>query len=224
MFKELLGKKYDDYLSFIRRSMIQDQIVSRGVKDRRVLAAMDKVCRHCFVPEDLVTRAYEDYPMPIGRGQTISQPYIVALMSELLELKGSERVLEIGTGSGYQTAVLAELAAEVYTVELFPDLAADAAGKLKQLGCANIKFRTGSGTAGWPEHAPYDAIIVTCAARSVPPALLEQLKEGGRLVLPVGEEGGQDLKQLIKTSSGITEKSVCAVRFVPLLNVLPPEQ
>ncbi len=223
MFKELLGKKYDDYLGFIRRSMIQDQIVSRGVKDRRVLAAMHKVCRHCFVPEDLVTRAYEDYPMPIGRGQTISQPYIVALMSELLELKGAERVLEIGTGSGYQTAVLAELAAEVYTMELFPDLAADAARKLKGLGYTSIKFNTGSGTAGWPEHAPYDAIIVTCAAKAVPPALLEQLKEGGRLVIPVGEEGRQDLKQLTKTSSGITENSVCAVRFVPLLDVLPPE-
>lgn len=224
MFKELLGKKYDDYLGFIRRSMIQDQITSRGVKDQRVLAAMDKVCRHCFVPEDLVTRAYEDYPMPIGRGQTISQPYIVALMSELLELKGTERVLEIGTGSGYQAAVLAELATEVYTVELFPDLAADAAGKLKKQGYANIHFHTGSGAAGWPGHAPYDGIIVTCAARSVPQALLEQLKEGGRLVIPVGEEGAQDLKQLIKTSSGITEKSVCAVRFVPLLQAPPPEQ
>jgi protein-L-isoaspartate(D-aspartate) O-methyltransferase len=174
------------------------------------------------VPEDLVTRAYEDYPMPIGRGQTISQPYIVALMSELLELKGPERVLEIGTGSGYQAAVLAELAAEVYTVELFPDLAADACWKLKKLGYANIKFKTGSGTAGWPEHAPYDGLIVTCAAASVPPALVEQLKEGGRLVIPLGE-GEQELKLMTKTSSGITEKNICAVRFVPLLASLPPQ-
>lgn len=223
MFKELLGKKYDDYLGFIRRSMIQDQIVSRGVKDPRVLAAMEKVCRHCFVPEDLVTRAYEDYPMPIGRGQTISQPYIVALMSELLALKGPERVLEIGTGSGYQAAVLAELAAEVYTVELFADLAADARLKLSKLGCSNIKFHTGSGTAGWPEHAPYDGIIVTCAAASVPQALLDQLKEGGRLVIPVGE-GEQELKLITKTSSGSTAKNVCSVRFVPLLNSLPAKQ
>lgn len=223
MFKELLGKKYDDYLGFIRRSMIQDQIAARGVKDPRVLAAMDKVCRHCFVPEDLVTRAYEDYPMPIGRGQAISQPYIVALMSELLDLKGTERVLEIGTGSGYQAAVLAELAAEVYTVELFPDLSAGACAKLKKLGYANIRFKTGSGAAGWPEHAPYDAIIVTCAARSVPTALLEQLKEGGRLVIPVGE-GEQELRLLVKTSQGITEKAGIAVRFVPLLDSLPSQQ
>src|ERR1035437_9794926 len=118
MFKEILGRKYDAYLGFIRKKMIADQIEARGVKDPRVLAAMEKVCRHCFVPEDLVTRAYEDYPLPISRGQTVSQPYIVALMSELLELKGGERVLEIGTGSGYQTAVLAELACEVFTVEL----------------------------------------------------------------------------------------------------------
>ncbi len=220
MFKELLDKKYDDYLGFIRRSMIQDQIVSRGVKNGRVLAAMDKVCRHCFVPEDLVTRAYEDYPMPIGRGQTISQPYIVALMSELMDLKGPERVLEIGTGSGYQAAVLAELAAEVCTVELFPDLAAEARRKLEGLGYANIKFNTANGTAGWAEHAPYDAIIVTCAAGSVPPALLAQLKEGGRLVIPVGE-GDQELKLITKTSSGNKEKNICAVRFVPLLNSLP---
>lgn len=223
MFKELIGKRYDDYLGFIRGQMIQDQIVSRGVKDPRVLAAMDKVCRHCFVPKDLVTRAYEDYPMPIGRGQTISQPYIVALMSELLKLKGAERVLEIGTGSGYQAAVLAELAAEVYTVELFPDLAADACRKLKKLGYANIKFSTGSGAAGWPEHAPYDGIIVTCAAKNVPAALLEQLKEGGRLVIPVGE-GEQELKLLTKTSSGVTETTITAVRFVPMLDSLPAQQ
>lgn len=220
MFKELLGKRYDDYLGFIRGQMIQDQIVSRGVKDARVLAAMDKVCRHCFVPEDLVTRAYEDYPMPIGHGQTISQPYIVALMSELPGLKGPERVLEIGTGSGYQAAVLAELAAEVFTVELFPDLAEAAKQKLGKLGYGNINFLTGSGAAGWAEHAPYDAIIVTCAAASVPPALLEQLKPGGRLVIPVGE-GGQELRLITKTASGVTEKNICAVRFVPLLQALP---
>jgi len=218
MFKEMLGKRYDDYLDFIRAQMIKDQIVSRGVKDQRVLAVMNKVCRHCFVPEDLVTRAYEDYPMPIGRGQTISQPYIVALMSELLELKGTERVLEIGTGTGYQTAVLAELAAEVCTVELFPDLAEAAGGKLQKLGYANIKFRTGSGAEGWPEHAPYDGIMVTCAAKSVPPALLEQLKEGGRLVIPLEEtDEFQSLKLVTKIKGKPDIRQIAQVRFVPML-------
>lgn len=221
MFKEILGKKYDSYLGFIRAQMIKDQIVSRGVKDQRVLAAMHKVCRHCFVTEDMVSRAYDDYPMPIAEGQTISQPYIVALMSELLALKGTERVLEIGTGSGYQAAVLAELAAEVCTVEIFPDLAAAAEQKLRKLGYANIKFKTGSGTAGWQEHAPYDAIIVTCAAKSVPPALTGQLKEGGRLVIPVGE-GAQDLELITKTPAGLKKETVCQVRFVPMLDAVTP--
>ena len=216
MFKEILGKKYDAYLGFIRRQMIKDQIEARGVKDPRVLAAMEKVCRHCFVTEDMVSRAYEDYPLPIAREQTISQPYIVALMSELLALKGGERVLEIGTGSGYQTAVLAELAAETYTVELFPDLAEQARARLEKLGCGKIKFKTGDGAEGWPEHAPYDAIIVTCAAKELPPALPAQLKIGGRLVIPAGE-GAQELKLLTKTAAGLEEKTVCAVRFVPLL-------
>jgi len=223
MFKELLGKKYDDYLAFIRAQMIKDQIVSRGVKDQRVLAAMHKVCRHCFVPEDLVTRAYEDYPMPIENGQTISQPYIVALMSELLGLDGTERVLEIGTGTGYQTAVLAELAAGVDTIELFPDLAGESKAKLDKLGYRNINFRTANGAAGWPERAPYAAIIVTCAAKNAPPALLEQLKEGGRLVIPVGE-GEQELKLITKTASGFTEEAVCSVRFVPMLDALPAQK
>jgi protein-L-isoaspartate(D-aspartate) O-methyltransferase len=216
MFRELLGPKYDAYLGFIRRTMIKDQIEERGVKDTRVLAAMDKVCRHCFAPEDLVTRAYEDYPLPINRGQTISQPYIVALMSELAGLKGGERVLEIGTGSGYQAAVLAELAAEVDTIEIYPDLAEGAKARLAKLGYRNINFRTGDGAAGWPERAPYDAIVVTCAAAAVPPALAAQLKEGGRLVIPVGG-GSQDLKLLTRTPAGLQEKSLCAVSFVPLL-------
>ena len=198
--------------------MIKDQIEKRGVKDPRVLAAMEKVCRHCFVTEDMVSRAYEDYPLPIDRGQTISQPYIVAFMSEQLGLKGGERVLEIGTGSGYQTAVLAELAAEVYTVEFFPDLAEAAGAKLAKLGYANIKFRTGDGAPGWPEKAPYDAIMVTCAAAQLPAALPLQLKEGGRLVIPIGAEGSHDLKLITRTASGLRERSVCAVRFVPMLS------
>ena len=203
MFKEILGRKYDAYLGFIRKKMIADQIEARGVKDPRVLAAMEKVCRHCFVPEDLVTRAYEDYPLPIGLGQTVSQPYIVALMSELLDLKGGETVLEIGTGSGYQTAVLAELAAKVNTVEFLPDLSREARVKLEKLGYRNI------------------AIIATCAAAAVPRALTDQLKEGGRLVIPAGPEGVQTLKLLRKTAGEISEKDICQVRFVPLLT--PPD-
>jgi len=216
VIQKILGQHYDAYLGFIRRQMIKDQIEARGVKDPRVLAAMDKVCRHCFVTEDMVTRAYEDYPLPIAGGQTISQPYIVALMSELLELKGGERVLEIGTGSGYQTAVLSELAAEVRTVELLPELSAAAREKLAGLGRKNIKFRVGDGAAGWPEEAPFDAIVVTCAAREVPPALGQQLKEGGRLVVPVGV-GTQDLRLIRKTPAGLETTSVCSVRFVPLV-------
>ena len=216
MIDKILRPKYDAYLGFIRKQMIKDQIEARGVKDPRVLAAMDKVCRHCFVTEDMVSRAYEDYPLPLARGQTISQPYIVALMSELLALKGGERVLEIGTGSGYQTAVLAELGAETHTVEIYPDLAEHARAKLEKLGYVNIKFKTGDGSKGWPEHAPYDAIIVTCAPKELPPALAAQLKEGGRLVVPVGEEP-QELKLMTKIADGLEEKAICSVRFVPLL-------
>jgi protein-L-isoaspartate(D-aspartate) O-methyltransferase len=212
---KLLGPKYDAYLGFIRRQMIKDQIEARGVKDPRVLAAMDKVCRHCFVTPDLVTRAYEDYPLPIAGQQTISQPYIVALMSELAGLRGGEKVLEVGTGSGYQAAVLAELAGEVCTVELLPELAAEAAARLAGLGYKNIRFKTADGAAGWPEAGPFDAIVVTCAARAVPPALPAQLKEGGRLVIPVGA-GEQDLRLLTKTAGGLEDKFVCSVRFVPL--------
>jgi protein-L-isoaspartate(D-aspartate) O-methyltransferase len=216
MFQEILGKKYDAYLAFIRGQMIKDQIEARGVKDARVLAAMRKVCRHCFVTEDMVSRAYEDYPLPTLLGQTISQPYIVALMSELLGLAGGERVLEVGTGSGYQTAVLAELAAEVDTVEILPELAADARAKLGKLGYTNINFRTGDGAAGWPERAPYDAVMVTCAAAAVPPELLKQLKPGGRLVIPVGGDGGQDLLLLTRTAAGHETRTAGQVRFVPM--------
>ncbi|MDD2804130.1 MAG: protein-L-isoaspartate(D-aspartate) O-methyltransferase [Elusimicrobiales bacterium] len=216
MIDKLLGPKYDAYVGFIRRQMIKDQIEARGIKDLRVLAAMDKVCRHCFVPEGMATRAYDDYPMPIERGQTVSQPYIVALMSELLALKGGEKVLEIGTGSGYQTAVLSELAAEVRTVEFFPDLADTAKARLEKLGYKNIFYRTGDGAAGWPEAGPYDAILVTCAPADVPPALPEQLKEGGRLVIPVGPEP-QELLLVKKTAAGLERSAVCSVRFVPML-------
>ncbi len=217
MYQELLGKKYGDYLSFIRRQMIKDQIEARGVKDARVLAAMDKVCRHCFVTDDMVSRAYEDYPLPSACGQTISQPYIVALMSELLELKGGEKVLEIGTGAGYQTAVLSELGAAVFTVEIFPELARSAEEKLGKLGYTGINFRNGDGAEGWAEHAPYDRVLMTCAAPELPPALAAQLAEGGRLVMPVGGPGGQRLTVFTKSGGAMNSRAVCDVAFVPLL-------
>ena len=216
MIDRLLGPKYDAYLGFIRRQMIKDQIEARGVRDQRVLAAMDKVCRHCFVTEDMVSRAYEDYPLPIARDQTISQPYIVALMSELAGLKGGERVLEVGTGSGYQAAVLAELSGQVFTVEILPELADSARARLQKQGYSNISFRTGDGAAGWPDEAPFDAILVTCAAPEIPQALAAQLKEGGRLVVPLGGES-QELELAVKKDGSLQRRGVCAVRFVPLL-------
>lgn len=216
MIERLLGPKYDAYLAFIRRQMIKDQVEARGVRDARVLAALDKVARHKFVPEDLVSRAYEDYPLPLGRGQTVSQPYIVALMSELAGLAGGEKVLEIGTGSGYQTAVLAELAATVRTVELFPDLSASARARLEKQGYTNILYRCGDGAAGWPEEGPYDAIVVTCAPAAVPPALASQLKEGGRLVIPVGVEP-QELLLGVKKNGELETRTAAQVRFVPML-------
>ncbi len=216
MYPEILGKKYGDYLAFIRRAMIKEQIEARGVGDPRVLAAMDKVWRHSFVPEDLVTRAYEDYPLPIGRGQQIPQAYMVALTCGMLELKGTERVLEIGTGSGYQTAVLAELAAEVFTVEIFPDLAGEARARLERLGYAGVGCRTGDGAQGWPEEGPFDAIIATCAAPGIPPALKAQLAPGGRLLFPAGGTG-QKLLLLRRTGSGFEEKTGPAVSFARML-------
>lgn len=217
MIDKLLGPKYEAYLAFIRRQMIKDQIASRGVKDPRVLAAMEKVCRHCFVTEDMVSRAYDDYPMPIGRGQTVSQPYMVALMCELLGLKGGERVLEIGTGSGYATAVLAELGAEVHTVEFYPDLAELAKGKLAKLGYSGISFYTADGAAGLPGKAPFDAIVAACAPIEIPAALPGQLKDGGRLVLPVGPEGAQALLRLTKRGGELASEEICRVSFVPML-------
>ena len=182
-----------------------------------VLEAMEKVKRHAFVDDYLRTRAYEDQPLPIAEGQTISQPYIVALMTELLALKGGEKVLEIGTGSGYQTAVLAELAKEIYTIEFFPSLAEKAKGVLAAEGYSKIKFRTGDGAAGWPEFAPYDAVIVTCAAAVPPETLFAQMADGGRMVAPIGEEGAQRLMLYSKTGDIIKEKFIVEVRFVPML-------
>lgn len=198
-----------------RARMVREQIAARGITDERVLAALRKVPRHELVPEHARGAAYEDRPLPIGEGQTISQPYIVAAMSAALELSGDEKVLEVGTGSGYQAAVLSELAAEVYTIELEPTLAARAKADLERMGADNVHVRAGDGYAGWPEQAPFDAIIVTAAPEEVPQPLVDQLKEGGRMVIPVGD-WVQELVLLVKTPEGLERRELMGVRFVPL--------
>jgi protein-L-isoaspartate(D-aspartate) O-methyltransferase len=199
----------------MREKMVETQIKARGVKDPRVLSALVKVERHRFVPEEYLNSAYSDQPLPIGEGQTISQPYIVALMTELLELKGGEKVLEIGTGSGYQAAILGELARQVYTIEIVESLAAMAKNRLSELGYENIKVKAGDGYLGWPEAAPFDAIIVTAAPDHIPKPLIDQLKEGGRMVVPVGTYT-QELKKIIKRSGKIETTDIIPVVFVPM--------
>jgi protein-L-isoaspartate(D-aspartate) O-methyltransferase len=199
----------------MREKMVETQIKARGVKDPRVLSALLKVERHRFVPEEYLNSAYSDQPLPISEGQTISQPYIVALMTELLELKGNEKVLEIGTGSGYQAAVLAELAKEVYTIEIIESLASMAKKRLSELGYRNIHVKAGDGYLGWPEAAPFDAIIVTAAPDHIPKPLLEQLKEGGRMVVPVGTYT-QELKKIVKRPGKIETTNIIPVVFVPM--------
>lgn len=200
----------------LRETMVKYQIEQRGIKDRRVLEVMRRVERHRFVPRQIQHLAYEDMPLPIGEGQTISQPYIVAIMTEVLQLKGNEKVLEIGTGSGYQAAVLAELAQEVYTIEILPELANQAQKLLDELGYKNIKVKCADGYLGWPEFAPFDAIIVTCAPEEIPQALIEQLAEGGRMVIPVGT-AYQELRLLVKTQGRIKQTGIIPVRFVPMI-------
>lgn len=218
VFSEDAIKKVSPLLDFktLREVMVMYQIQKRGVKDKRVLNAMLKVERHEFVPEDLQYFAYEDSPLPIGSRQTISQPYIVGLMTELLELKGDEKVLEIGTGSGYQAAILAELSREVYTIEILPELAEGAEKLLHELGYTNIKVRCADGYLGWQEFSPFDGIIVTCASRDIPMPLIEQLAEGGRMVIPVGDEF-QELRLLIKSKGKLIQKNIIPVSFVPLV-------
>ncbi|MFA4838968.1 MAG: protein-L-isoaspartate(D-aspartate) O-methyltransferase [Candidatus Neomarinimicrobiota bacterium] len=199
-----------------RNAMVANQLIRRGISDPAVIRAMKKVERHQFVPEKYRIEAYEDYPLPIGFDQTISQPYIVALMTETLGLKGNEKILEIGTGSGYQAAILAEICHSVFTVEILDELGENADMTLKRLGYKNVRVKIGDGYQGWEEHAPYDAIIVTCAPTHIPPELIRQLKENGKMIIPVGESRKQELILLVKTRNGLNAKSVIPVRFVPM--------
>jgi protein-L-isoaspartate(D-aspartate) O-methyltransferase len=213
------GDPAQDPLARARLAMVTGQIAARGVKDPRVLDAMRAVPRHEFVPATLREDAYGDSPLPIGHGQTISQPYIVALMTELARPSPSDRVLEVGTGSGYQAAVLSQLVARVFSIELVDPLAQSAASTLRRLGYANVTVRSGDGYLGWPDEAPFDIIVVTAAPEEVPAALLAQLKPGGRLIVPVGRVWDvQDLQLIEKDASGrVTTRSIIPVRFVPLV-------
>ncbi|WP_353740530.1 protein-L-isoaspartate(D-aspartate) O-methyltransferase [Desulfoferrobacter suflitae] len=200
-----------------RDRMVETQLISRGIKDPRVLEAMRKVPRHMFVDEALQEQAYSDHPMPIGDKQTISQPYIVALMTETLQLKGDEKVLEIGTGSGYQAAILGELAERVFSIERYPNLAYRANQVLQKLGYKNVIVRVADGTIGWPDEAPFDAIMVTAGAPRVPQPLVDQLAMGGRLVVPVGDRISQELILVKRVPEGIQKTNLGGVRFVDLV-------
>ena len=200
-----------------RQKMIQEQLKPRGIKDERVLAAMAKVPREEFVPENLRDKSYSDSALPIGNDQTISQPFIVAFMTEQLRLQPTNRVLEVGTGSGYQTAVLAELAKDVYTIEIIEPLAKGASARLARLGYNNAHVKVGDGYQGWPEVAPFDAIIVTCAPDKVPPPLTQQLKENGRMIVPVGSGMEQQLFLLEKKDGQLAQTAILPVRFVPMM-------
>jgi protein-L-isoaspartate(D-aspartate) O-methyltransferase len=200
-----------------RREMVAHQIRSRGIDNPKVLAAMERVPRHEFVPAIMRYLAYYDRPLPIGHGQTISQPYIVAFMTQALRPQATDKVLEIGTGSGYQAAVLAEIVAQVYTIEIVPALGERARADLARLDYGNVHVRVGDGYEGWPEHAPFDSIIVTCSPEHVPQPLVDQLREGGRMIIPVGTQaGGQELYLLQKSGGQVVKRAVLPVRFVPM--------
>ena len=205
----------EEKLTEMRKEMVEKQIRARGVKDQRVLDAMNRVERHHFVPQGLESVAYNDNPLTIGEGQTISQPYIVALMTELAKVKPDSRVLEVGTGSGYQAAVLSVLAKDVFSIEIIPNLGNTAKEKLHSLGYDNVRVRIGDGYQGWPEEAPFDAIVVTAAPDHIPQPLVAQLKIGGRLVIPLGDFY-QDLAVITKTETGIQQEKIIPVRFVPM--------
>jgi len=207
----------DRELAAVRLEMLEKQLRRRGINDEKVLAAMDAVPRHEFVPAEFRERAYEDAPLPIGDGQTISQPYIVAAMTAALRIKASDRILEIGTGCGYQAAILSRLGKEVFSVERRPKLAAEASKRLGELGYANVHVHCGDGTLGLPEFAPCDAILVAAAAPSVPKPLLVQLAEGGRMILPIGDEENQVLQLIEKLGNTVLTNTLEGCRFVPLV-------
>jgi len=215
----LMGQVQEDAPNYrqAREKMVRSQIRLRGISDKKVLKAMSEVLRHSFVPKELASQAYKDHPLPIGEGQTISQPYIVALMTENLELKGSERVLEIGTGSGYQAAILANVTKEVFTIEIKEKLYKKATQTLHALGFTNIKTLHSDGYFGWPEEAPFDCIMITAAIDHIPPPLLKQLKDGGRLILPLGNPFSyQNLSLVTKHGEDYTVKQITGVLFVPM--------
>ncbi|MCX7608439.1 MAG: protein-L-isoaspartate(D-aspartate) O-methyltransferase [Anaerolineales bacterium] len=206
----------EDEYTLQRKRMVREQIQGRGLHNPRLLAAFESVPRHLFVPPDELAWAYSDGPLPIGEGQTISQPYIVALMTDLLDVQPTDRVLEVGTGSGYQAAILGKLAAEVHTIELIPSLAQQAEERLRRLGLTNVHVHVGDGSQGWPEAAPYDGILVAAAGPEVPPPLLEQLAEGGRLVAPVGGRYAQVLEIVERKGEEFIRRKDISVAFVPL--------
>ena len=205
-----------DYAA-LRKRMVEEQLIPRGISDKRVLETFHNTKRHKFVPGESQSSSYGDFPIPVGEGQTISQPYMVALMTECLGLKGNEKILEIGTGSGYQTAVLAQLGREVYTIERFETLSKKAQNTLELEGYRNIFFKIGDGTLGWPEYAPYDRIMVTAAGRNLPLPLIEQLEDGGKIVIPLGESFSQMLTLIEKNGSELKAKNICSCVFVPLV-------
>lgn len=212
------GDKPEGGYEQARRNMVDLQIERRGITSKKVLNAFLKVERHLFVPDYLLGQAYNDHPLPIGEGQTISQPYVVAFMTDMLELEKNDKVLEIGTGSGYQAAILGEICDSVFTIEIFESLGTNAARLLKKLGYDNVHVKIADGYKGWPEYAPFDAIIVTCAPNDVPVPLEEQLAEGGRMIIPVGDRYTQNLVLLKKIDGKLERQNVLPVRFVPMID------
>jgi protein-L-isoaspartate(D-aspartate) O-methyltransferase len=214
----VLGKIFpqEDKYTTARNYMVKTQIAGRGISDAGTIESMKKVPRHLFVPPEYIKQAYDDYPLPIGYGQTISQPYVVAYMTEAVRPTRKKKALEIGTGSGYQAAVLAGIIDSVYTIEIVPELARDAAARLRMLGYNNVIVRSGDGYHGWKEHAPFDIIIVTAAAETIPKPLIEQLAENGRLIIPVGSQSGiQQLRLLVKKNGKVHSTTLLPVKFVP---------
>lgn len=215
-FSPLLFPRQEDKFSVLREDMVRKQIIERGISDKKTISALRKVPRHMFVPDNMKDEAYDDSPLPIGYGQTISQPYIVALMTEVTKPSIGKKVLEIGTGSGYQAAIMAEITDSVYTIEIVRELAKESSELFKTLGYKNIISKYGDGYEGWPEHAPFDIIIVTAAPDEIPGPLLDQLAEDGRMVIPVGTNYlFQDLLLVIKRNGKLIEKKITSVRFVP---------